>query len=83
MGGGGEVQKVHAIENWEEKSHAQRVAQKKVLAYRKNIPTREMLTKKKSFISKTTLPPPPFSNGPSPRAYTLYDHHSYLLVICI
>jgi len=42
------TKKIHARENWsEKKTRAQRVAQKKVLAYEKKIiPAREMLTKK-------------------------------------
>ena len=50
-----------------EKNHVRRVAQKKVPHARKNIPAREMLTKK--IVQLKNPPPPPprkdLSNGPS------------------
>ena len=66
-GGGGEVRKINSCKGRvREKIHAQRVAQKNVLAYGKNIPAREILAKK-IFLRLENSPPPTHnvSNGPS------------------
>jgi len=69
-GGGAKYKKNSCKGKLSEKIHAQRVAQKKVLAYGKNIPAREMLTKRKKIrAARKSLPPPPkkknLSNGTS------------------